>query len=259
MSKQVQFPDYKGRILAGLLDTPADKPNFPLVILMHGNPGWKEEPHLETLAHALAREGIGALRFDAPGLGASQGTWADDYRASNFISAISDATDFAGSVPGVDSSKIALWGHSMGGMAVLVAASRNQGKYVAVCGSEPATGQKDIDPEELSEWKRTGYKHIKSDHHGDFHLPYAFYEDRIQYDTEKEVVALKLPVLFIAGTTDNLVESSSVHRAYLAAVGPKQYLELPMDHFYKRHKNLLEVVNAHTLTFFQTVFQGPSS
>lgn len=257
MTKKVKITDRSGRVLAGLLDIPENGRPFPLVILMHGNPGWKEEPHLATLAEALNEAGIGALRFDAPGLGESQGTWAEDYRASNFMTAIYDVTEYAKNLDGV--AKIGLWGHSMGGMAVLIAASRQPEHYDAVCGSEPSTGQGAMDPAELKAWRISGTRTIRTENFGVIQLPYAFYEDRIQYHTDKEVAELKLPALFIAGSTDDLVDAAFVHRVYLASAGPKAYLEFPMNHFYKRRTDMMAKVNANTVLFFtSTLLKGES-
>jgi pimeloyl-ACP methyl ester carboxylesterase len=257
MTKKVKITDRAGRQLAGLLETPDGRKSFPLVILMHGNPGWKEEPHLATLANVLTEAGIAALRFDAPGLGESEGTWADDYRASNFITAIYDVTEYAQSLKGV--TKIGLWGHSMGGMAVLIAASRQPEHYAAVCGDEPSTGASVMDPAELKVWRASGLRTIRSENFGVIQLPYAFYEDRIQYRTEVEVAELKLPALFIAGTTDDLVDPEFVHQVYLAAAGPKSYLEFPMNHFYKRRTDMMAKVNANIVLFFaSTLLTGNS-
>src|SRR5687768_17569558 len=62
--------------LAGLFNSPdvdASQENqvFPLVLLLHGFTGWKEELHLSSLAKGLSAQGIATLRFDAVGSGES--------------------------------------------------------------------------------------------------------------------------------------------------------------------------------------------
>jgi pimeloyl-ACP methyl ester carboxylesterase len=94
----------------------------PVVVMAHGLGGTKDSG-LEPFATALAEAGLDVLAFDYRGFGASGGTprqrasmsgQVDDYRA---------AMSAAGRLPGVDASRLVLWGVSLAGGHVLAAAA----------------------------------------------------------------------------------------------------------------------------------------
>ena len=94
----------------------------PVVVMAHGLGGTKDSG-LEPFASGLAEAGLDVLAFDYRGFGASGGTprqrvsmagQLDDYRA---------AMTAAARLPGVDGSRLVLWGVSVSGGHVLAAAS----------------------------------------------------------------------------------------------------------------------------------------
>ena len=136
MTKPLTIPTHLGLNLAAVYHQPAIPGPHPLVILLHGFTGYKEEEHIVTLADDLAAVGIAALRFDAPGSGESQGTWADDYRLTNYIEAVPDVFSYGKTTLNIDPNRVAIWGHSLGGFVALACATRHPDYYVAVCGSQ---------------------------------------------------------------------------------------------------------------------------
>ena len=100
-------------------DGPAGR---PVVVMAHGLGGTKDSG-LEPFAAGLAAAGLDVLAFDYRGFGASGGTprqrvsmagQLDDYRA---------AMAAAARLPGVDGSRLVLWGVSLSGGHVLAAAA----------------------------------------------------------------------------------------------------------------------------------------
>ncbi len=97
----------------------------PVVVMAHGVGGTKDSG-LQAFAEPLAAAGCDVLAFDYRGFGASGGTprqtvsiegQVDDYRA---------AVDAARRLPGVDASRVVLWGVSLsGGHVFAVAAGRD--------------------------------------------------------------------------------------------------------------------------------------
>ena len=75
-SKDISIDGDHGK-LAATLQTPAGQENYPLVIIMHGFTGNKDESLLITLADDLEKEGIASLRFDFNGHGKSEGRFQD--------------------------------------------------------------------------------------------------------------------------------------------------------------------------------------
>jgi dienelactone hydrolase len=251
MTKPLTIPDHLGLKLAALFDEPATPGPHPLVIMLHGFTGWKEEPHLAALAADLAAVGIAALRFDAPGSGESEGTWAEHYRLTNYIADVTDVLAYAKANLPIDPHRIAIWGHSLGGFTALAAAVRAPQDFVAVCGCQPSNGWKLATPEVEHQWKISGWNTFSNSHFTGIKLPYAFFTDRQQYNALGVTPQLKIPALFIAGTTDELVKAKNVRAMYDVAPEPKTYLEFPASHDYKKYPDLLRQINAATVKFFQ--------
>ena len=96
----------------------------PLVILAHGL-GATRELRLHPFASRFVEAGFVALAFDYRGFGASDGKprqWLDVRRQLDDWQA---AIDFAHTLDGVDTSRIAIWGSSFGGGHVIRAAARD--------------------------------------------------------------------------------------------------------------------------------------
>lgn len=224
---------------------------YPFVLLLHGHTGWKEEEHLTTLSDDLAAAGIASLRFDAPGSGKSSGTWEEDYRASNYLAVIPEVVDYAIENLSADPDRLGIWGHSMGGMIAIVAAAQKQYDFKAVCGSQPSPGNIGRDFRDDKEyWQKNDGASIESEHFGTIWLPAAHFIDRMQYKTGESVKRVHEPLLLIAGTDDDLVPPQHVKQIFESANQPKQYLEYPTDHFYKRDKKMLQQINKDTVAFF---------
>lgn len=251
MPQAIQIKDHLGLNLAALFDEPASPGPHPLVILLHGYTGWKEERHIETLASELALAGIAAIRFDAPGSGGSEGTWAEHYRVTNYLDDVLDVIAFAKANLSIDPARIAIWGHSLGGMVAILAAIRHPELLLAISGSEPASRDKILKPEQEAELRATGQFTHHSKRFGDIHFPQAFYDDRNSFNVVAEVADLKLPLLLISGDNDTNVSPKSIKRLFEAAPEPKQLKEYPTDHFYKKDPEMLKRITTDTVEFFK--------
>lgn len=223
----------------------------PFVLLLHGFTGWKEEEHISTLADELAKVGIASLRFDAPGSGESSGNWQDDYRVSNYLGVITEVIEYAVQNFSVDPSRVGIWGHSMGGMTALVAAGQHLYDFKAVCGSQASPGNIGRDyRDDPKYWEEHDGITINSEHFGSLWMPAAHFVERMHYKAPESVKNIDVPLLLIAGQSDDLVPVAHVRTIFDAANEPKQYLEYPTDHFYKRDAALLEQINKDTVDFF---------
>lgn len=238
---------HKGLKLACIIEQPdVDGPN-PLIIMLHGNTGWKEEEHIASLANNLVEEGFCVVRFDAPGSGESDGTWEDDYRVSNYIDAVKTVYDWVIHDFDIDCKRVGIWGHSLGGMVAVQVVARWPELFHALCGCQPSTGK----APQTNSWREDGGYMMKTQIFGDVWLPADFFEDRLQYSTAETVKNLRIPQLFIAGTKDSLVPQSAVEEIFLTANEPKQLEVFETDHFYKDDQTMLEKVNAVTVSFFR--------
>lgn len=224
---------------------------YLFVLLLHGFTGWKEEEHISTLADDLAKAGIASMRFDAPGSGESSGNWQDDYRVSNYLGVIKELIGYAVENLSVDSEKVGIWGHSMGGMTAIIAAGQHLYDFKAVCGSQPSPGNIGRDyRDDPQYWKEHDGITINSENFGSFKMPAAHFVERLQYKAPESVKNIHVPILFIAGDEDDLVPVKHVRVTFEAANEPKQYIEYHTDHFYKRDAAVLEQINKDTVAFF---------
>ena len=138
----------------------------PLVLMLHGFTGWKEEEHLATLARALADVGIASVRWDAPGSGESEGTFEDDYRLSSYVASVDSVIDWAGGGFG----NIGIWGHSMGGFVALHSAVAHPETFKGVCGSQPSQGKPRFADDVVEQWRMTGFKQFSNQRFPDINL-----------------------------------------------------------------------------------------
>src|SRR6201985_703176 len=76
MAERVTFPSATGPSLAGIIDSP-DGPIRGWGVFSHGFTLGKDSPAAARICKQLAADGIGMLRFDALGLGGSEGDWGD--------------------------------------------------------------------------------------------------------------------------------------------------------------------------------------
>ena len=69
----VSFENRDGHRLAALLDRPVDDDPIAYALFAHCFTCSKDSKGVSRISRALARQGIGVLRFDFTGLGASEG------------------------------------------------------------------------------------------------------------------------------------------------------------------------------------------
>ena len=106
--------------LAAILQVPDGKDNFDIVIICHGFTSQKEFKLLKALADDLEAYGIASLRFDFNGHGASEGDF-QDMTVLNEISDVKKIYEYI-KLNLKQANKIALAGHSQGGVVASMAA-----------------------------------------------------------------------------------------------------------------------------------------
>src|SRR3954467_1296424 len=117
MAERVTFPSSKGPDLAGIIDRPEGELRG-WGVFSHGFTLGKDSPAAARICKQLASDGIGMLRFDALGLGDSEGDWGD----GSFTVKVNDIVAACEFMAERGSPADILVGHSWGGSAVLAAA-----------------------------------------------------------------------------------------------------------------------------------------
>src|ERR1700739_1273813 len=122
MGERVTFKSSTGPNLAGIIEVP-ERAVPGGGRFRHGFTLGKDSPAAARICKQLATDGIGMLRFDALGLGGSEGDWGDGslpVKVDDIVKACEFMADRA-------TPADILVGHSWGGAAVLAAARQSPG------------------------------------------------------------------------------------------------------------------------------------
>lgn len=115
--KNASFTSSSGYTVKATLMVPSGiSDKVPLVVMCHGYTGKKEGDgqRFIKLGNLLAKNGIAAITIDFPGCGESPAS-SENYTLSNMYKDINSAISYMDSNYSIDTSKIGLTGHSMGG------------------------------------------------------------------------------------------------------------------------------------------------
>jgi len=132
MGEQVSFPSSTGPNLAGVIELPQTAVRG-WGVFAHGFTLGKDCPAAARICKQLAADGIGMLRFDALGLGESEGDWGD----GSFTVKVDDIVKACEFMADRATPADILIGHSWGGAAVIAAAMQSPGVRSVVTVAAP--------------------------------------------------------------------------------------------------------------------------
>ncbi len=112
------FENNKGYRLSSRLITPDSEGHFACVVFSHGFDSSKDSPRSVPLAEKLAEHGIASFLIDFTGHGESQGLKTDSTIEQQTFD-LESALDFAGGLEQVDENRLALHGSSSGSLVAL--------------------------------------------------------------------------------------------------------------------------------------------
>lgn len=222
MAERVTFPSSTGPALAGVIDLPVG-PVRGWGVFVHGFTLGKDSPAASRICKQLADDGIGMLRFDAIGLGGSEGHWGD----GSFTHKTDDVVEACKFMAERGTPPELLVGHSFGGASVLAAARRvPQVRAVVTVGApfDPSHVEKQYDDvlecvmaNGSAQWMVGGRE---------LTLKRAFVEDVREADLRAKIKGLKLPLLILHSPTDNTVGIDNASKIFQTARHPRSFVSL---------------------------------
>ena len=178
-----------------------------------------------AVTRALAGLGIATLRFDFTGLGASEG----EFGRAGFASDVDDLIAAAGALGERFGGRILLVGHSLGGAAILAAASDLGNEKVAAVATIGAPS----DVPHVLHNIRGDLEQIEQDGQGDvsiggrsFSLNKEFLDKTREADLLSQVETLRIPLMFLHAPTDDIVGIEHAGALFQAAKHPKSFVSL---------------------------------
>ncbi|WP_289041400.1 bifunctional alpha/beta hydrolase/OsmC family protein [uncultured Aliiroseovarius sp.] len=221
-TEKFSFTGHAGDELAARLDLPAG-PQLATALFAHCFTCSKDTIAARRIAARLAGLGIAVLRFDFTGLGQSEGSFETTHFSSNVedILLAAQALDDRGMSPGL------LIGHSLGGAAILKAASTLPDTKAVVTINAPA------DPAHVIDAFREDLPRIRSEGSAQvclggrpFTVSKDFIEDVRGIDLPGVLKDLKPALLVLHAPRDEVVSIDNASRIFLAAKHPKSFVTL---------------------------------
>ncbi len=230
---KLEFANADGQRLAGLLETPPEGTTIARYALFaHCFTCGKDIAAASRISRALAARGIAVLRFDFTGLGNSDG----DFANTSFSSNVQDLVSAAAALTREYRAPELLVGHSLGGAAVLAAASQlPEVKAVATIGA-PATADhlRHLFAGEVDEIGRRGASTVRIGLR-EFTVKRQFLEDLHAHGSADYIRRLRKALVVFHSPVDDVVPIEEAARIYEAALHPKSFISLDKaDHLLSR-------------------------
>jgi len=239
-AERFDFTGVQGDRLAGLLDSPPTEPRA-YALFVHCFTCGKDIHAARRIAEALMALGIGVLRFDFTGLGSSEGEFAN----TTFSSNVDDLVAAADQLRSSKRAPAILIGHSLGGAAVLAAASRvPEARAVVTIGApcDPAhvTG---LFKDKLDAIAARGEVEVSLAGRS-FRIRDAFLKDIAEHKLTERIASLRKALLIFHSPTDAVVGIENAGHIFAAAKHPKSFVSLAgADHLLTRRSDATYVAN----------------
>ena len=232
MGERVTFFSSTGPTLSGVIEVP-DTSVRGWGVFSHGFTLGKDSPAASRICKQLASDGIGMLRFDALGLGGSEGDWGD----GSFTVKVNDVVKACEFMADRGTPADILVGHSWGGAAVLAAARQSPGVRSVVTVAAP------VDPSHVEKHYDAVVDRVMSEGTAEWMvggrtltLKRAFVEDVREARLQDKIESLHLPLLILHSPTDNTVGIDNASEIFRLARHPRSFVSLEgSDHLLTAH------------------------
>ena len=234
-SQKLKKTNRKGFTLNAQLELPANqKPNY-YAIFAHCFTCSSSLSAVRNVSRSLTQDGFAVVRFDFTGLGRSEGEFVDSHFSAN----IDDLLDVHTYMTEHFGAPSLLVGHSLGGAAVLVAASKLDAvKAVATVGS-PATVThvKHLFSHGIDEIEEKGEAEVNIGGRP-FKINRDFVTEFDKTDLPSVVKGLRKPLLIMHSPFDKIVGIENAEQLYKTSFHPKSFVTLDnADHLLTQEKD----------------------
>jgi putative redox protein len=208
-TETIRFPGAQGAQLAARLDTPVGAPRA-YALFAHCFTCSKESKAAAYISQALAGHGIATLRFD--------------FSSLEFAANVQDLIAAAAWLREHRGAPQVLVGHSLGGAAVLAAASRiPESRAVATIGAP-------FDPAHVAHLvtvTKEAAEDVEVSIAGrPFRVRKSFFEDLAARNSAQTIAALRKPLLVLHSPCDTVVDIDNASKIFLAAKHPKSFVSV---------------------------------
>lgn len=239
-AERFDFPNASGERLAALLDRPAGAP-LAFALFAHCFTCGKDIRAAKRIAEGLTARGIAVLRFDFTGIGSSEGEFAN----TNFSSNVADLVAAANHLRKVERAPALLIGHSLGGAAVLAAASEVPEARAVVTIAAPA------DPSHVTGLIKDRIPEIRMQGEVEvtlagrpFRIRREFLDDVSGQRLDEKIAKLRKALLVLHAPTDDIVGIDNASHIFLAAKHPKSFVSLAdADHLLSKPRDAAYVAD----------------
>ncbi|MGH6662241.1 MAG: bifunctional alpha/beta hydrolase/OsmC family protein [Rhodospirillales bacterium] len=239
-SEKITFKGAGGDALAARLDLPEGEPTA-YALWAHCFSCTKDIFAASRVAQGLTDRGIAVFRFDFTGLGASEG----DFANTNFSSNVGDLVAAADYMRNNLAAPKLLIGHSLGGAAVLVAASKVKEAVAVITIGAPA------DPAHVAKHFQKERAEIVAKGEAEvllvgrpFRIKKQFLDDIENTKLEQAIGGMRKALLVFHSPIDAIVSIDNAGRIFQAAKHPKSFVSLDdADHLLSRKADAIYVAD----------------
>ncbi len=227
LTERLTFAGALGTPLAARLEEP-DSGGFAAVLFAHCFTCSKDLRAAGRLSRRLVEQGLACLRFDFTGIGDSQG----DFAATNLSTNLDDLAAAATALRERRQRPLVLFGHSLGGAAVLAVAHRiPEAVLVATLAAPSDTAHfRDTLLRRTPGLAEAGSGEIELGGQR-FRITRALLDDLAGHRLGQAVAELDRPLLIFHSPADTTVGIAQAHRLFELARHPKSLIALPgADH-----------------------------
>lgn len=223
--EKLEIINEKGHKLFAQLELPASQHPHQYAIFAHCFSCNSNYKAIGNITRKLTEAGFGVLRFDFTGLGQSEGEFAESHFSAN-IADLMAVNQYL-----IDDHKTPalLIGHSLGGAAVIVAASKLE-NIKAVATINAPSNVEHVTRHFTHQFAESGEKGEVEINIGGrpFKINQEFVDDFAKTDLPTITKNLRKPILIMHSPVDTTVSIDEAQKIYLNARHPKSFISL--DH-----------------------------